>query len=175
MRFSKQALPVVLLFCILVASCKIPAWVGVAEGIAKVAAPMIASVVDIVDPALAPQAKQAQDAFNVLITAFDQYKADPNATTLQAIQSAFAVAAANVSQLLTAVGASGTVPAEVSEILQLVSAAVSEIAALIPEVSTPALTAKFPAPVKHWTAKDFVREYNKIAKGNPKLHALSLQ
>jgi hypothetical protein len=59
--------------------------------------------------------------------------------------------------------------------LQLVSAAVSEIAALIPEVSTPALTAKFPAPVKHWTAKDFVREYNKIAKGNPKLHALSLQ
>jgi len=170
-KFVVPALLAVLAVCLATwQACKIPSWVSTVEGIAKVAVPIAGQIADVVDPAATPIVKEVVDAFNVFIKALDQYKADPNATTLQAVESAFAVAAANVQALENAVNASGHVPEVVAAVIGLISTMVNEIASDLP--ATPA-TKKFrTAAAKHFTGDDFLAQFNALAAKYPQLHAI---
>ena len=158
------------------AACAIPAWVNTAEQDAEVAAPIAASLIDVVDPALAPVVTLVEDGFNALVKTLDTYKASPTASNLQAVQAAFAAVNGNVAQLEAAAQIkNATTATKVTAVVQLLTQAVTEIAALVPPATTPTMTATAPkvsGQVKGWKAKDFKREFNKIVKGDARFKEL---
>jgi len=161
-------------------ACAIPAWVNTAEQDAEVAAPIAASLIDVIDPALAPVATLIEEGFNALVKTLDTYKALPTASNLQAVQSAFAAVNANVAQLESAAQIKNAATATtVTAVVQLLTQAVTEIGALVPpgtglemENSGSRIPNSAARVAKGWKAKDFKREFNKIAKGDPRLKAL---
>jgi hypothetical protein len=177
-----------------VLACTIPAWVNTVESDAKIAAPIAASLIDVIDPSLAPVVTLIETGFNALIKALDTYKASPTATNLQAVQSAFEAVNTNVAQLESAAQIkSSTSQATVTAVVQLLTQAVTEIAALVPanaglgvggsglgkedSVSRiPNSGSRIPPSrsriAKGWKAKDFKREFNRIVKGDPRFKAL---
>jgi len=159
-------------------ACTVPAWVNTAESDAEVAAPIAASLIDVIDPPLAPVVTLIEDGFNALVKTLDTYKASPTATNLQAVQSAFAAVNANVAQLESAAQIkNANTQNTVTAVVQLLSQAVTEISALVPpgtklgkvEVRIPNSGSRIP---KGWKAKDFKREFNKIVKGDKRFEAL---
>jgi hypothetical protein len=170
------------------AACKIPTWVNTVESDAEVAAPIAASLIDVIDPPLAPLVTLIENGFNVLVKTLDTYKAAPTASSLQAVQAAFAAVSANVQQLESAAqiknaGSQTTVTA----VVQLLTQAVTEIAALVPQNAglgvrgsglgkTEAQIPNSASPTpKGWKAKDFKREFNKIVKGDPRFAGKELR
>jgi hypothetical protein len=175
-------------------ACAVPAWVNRVEQDAEVAVPIAASLIDVIDPALAPVVTLIVDGFNALVRTLDTYKASPTATNLQAVQSAFAAVNANVRQLESAAQIKkSTSQTTVSAVVQLLTQAVTEIAALVPPGSglgmensasqIPNSVSRIPNPgpripnsgrraAKGWKAKDFEREFNKIVKGDPRFKEL---
>jgi hypothetical protein len=191
----KQAFLGVLLASVLwFGACAVPSWVNKVESDAEVAAPIAASLIDVIDPALAPTVTLIEDGFNALVTALDTYKASPTATNLQAVQSAFAAVNTNVAQLESAAQIkNSTTQNTVTAVVQLLTQAVTEIAALVPPSSglgvggsglgkadsasrIPNSGFQIPNPgtriAKGWKAKDFKREFNKIVKGDPRFKPL---
>jgi len=117
-------------------ACAIPAWVNTVEADAEVAIPIAASLVDVIDPALAPVVTLVETGFNALVKALDAYKASPTATNLQAVESAFAAVNTNVAQLESAAQIKSPKTATtVTAVVQLLTQAVTEIAALVPQGS----------------------------------------
>jgi hypothetical protein len=117
-------------------ACKVPAWVSQAEQDAEVAVPIAASLVDVVDPALAPLVTLIENGFNALVKTLDTYKSLPTATNLQAVQAAFAAVNANVAQLESAAQIkNATTQSTVTGVVALLTQAVTEIAALVPQNS----------------------------------------
>jgi len=172
----KKKLPAVLLAVLLLVcigfwqACKIPTWVSTVEGIAEIVVPIASQVAGIVDPAAAPIAQEVVAAFQVFIKALDQYKSSPNATTLQAVQAAFATAAANVQNLENSINLTGHVPEVVTSVLALVSTAVNEIANALPTTAT---TAKLrAAPPRHFSGDDIKAQFNALTAKHPQLHAI---
>jgi hypothetical protein len=166
-----------------ITACTVPSWVNTAESDAEVAAPIAASLVDIIDPSLAPVVTLVEGGFNALVKTLDTYKASPTATNLQAVQSAFNALNGNVTQLESAAQIKNATTANtVTAVVQLLTQAVTEIAALVPANVAVALAASGTgaAPIpnagsgipKHWQAKDFRRQYNEIAKHDPRLPKL---
>ncbi len=157
-------------------ACTIPAWVNTAEQDAEVAAPIAASLVDVIDPALAPVVTLVEDGFSALAKTLDTYKASPTATNLQAVQSAFEAVNGNVQQLENAAQIkNATTQSTVTSVVALLTQAVTEIAALVPPAATTAsMKARVAnsAKAKHWKAKDFKRAYNKLAKKDHRLKKL---
>jgi hypothetical protein len=172
-------------------ACAVPAWVNTVEADAKVAAPVAASLIDIVDPSLAPLVMLVENGFNALATTLDTFKTSPTATNLQAVQSAFAAVNGNVAQLESAAQIKNAATAStVTQVVGLLAQAVTEIAALVPpsaasgalgsglgqsELQGPTSGgAKTPtsAAVKHWKAKDFKKAFNQIAKHDARLKPL---
>jgi soluble cytochrome b562 len=157
-------------------ACAIPAWVNTVESDAEVAAPIAASLIEVIDPALAPVATLIENGFNALVKALDTYKASPTATNLQAVQSAIEAVNSNVAQLESAAQIKNvTTQTTVTAIVQLLTQAVMEIAALVPPATASvALGAplKVHGQAKGWKAKDFKREFNKIVKGDPRFKEL---
>lgn len=168
-------------------ACAIPAWVNAAEQDAEVAAPIAASLIEVIDPALAPVVTLIENGFNALVKTLDTYKASPTATNLQAVQAAFAAVNTNVAQLeSTAQIKNSTTATTVTAVVQLLTQAVTEIAALVPpgsglgvggsglgkkdsDVRIPNSGARI---AKGWKAKDFKREFNKIVKGDARFKEL---
>jgi hypothetical protein len=123
----------VLLAVLGVAACTVPAWVNTVEADAKIAAPIAASLIDVIDPALAPVVTAVEAGFNALAKTLDDYKASPTATNLQAVQSAFNAVNANIAQLESAAQIKNpATQTTVTEVVQLLDQAVTEIAALVP-------------------------------------------
>lgn len=166
------------------AACTIPAWVNTVESDAEVAAPIAASLIDVIDPALAPLVSAIEAGFNALTKTLDAYKSSPTATHLQAVQSAFVAVNTNVAQLESAAQIKNTATkATVTEVVQLLTQVITEIAALVPAdlhsklklQDSPAITA---APLhvsgqaKGWKARDFKREFNNIVKDDPRFKKL---
>jgi hypothetical protein len=186
MKVNKMILGTLLVGMLLFAACVIPKWVNTVEQDAEVAAPIAASLVDVIDPALAPVVTLIENGFNALVKTLDTYKADlqaqsPNtATDLQAVQSAFAAVNLNVAQLESAAQIkSATSQTTVTAIVQLLGQAVTEMAALVPpntglgtRVSGLGKTSATAGQVKGWKAKDFKREFNNIVKGDPRFKPL---
>ena len=167
-------------------ACAVPAWVNTAEQDAEVAVPIAASLVDVVDPALAAVGTLVENGFNALVKTLDTYKALPTATNLQAVQAAFAAVEANEQQLASAAQIKDPASqATVAQVVQLLSQAVTEIAALVPP-GTAATYSGFQSPnsgasaapaqkVKHWKAKDFKKQFNRIIKGDPRFAGKELK
>jgi len=158
-------------------ACAVPAWVTTAEQDAEVAVPIAASLVDVVDPAVAPVVTLIEDGFNALVKTLDTYKALPTATNLQAVQSAFAAVDQNVNQLESAAQIKNTTTAStVTNVVALLTQAVTEIAAVVPESASSTADIKSLVAarhtVKHWKARDFQRGYNKLAKADPRLRKI---
>jgi hypothetical protein len=166
------------------AACKIPAWVNTVESDAEVAAPIAASLIDVIDPALVPVVTLIENGFNALVQTLDAYKAAPTATNLQAVQSAFEAVNSNVAQLESAAQIKDAKTATtVTEVVQLLTQAVTEISALVPPgsglgVGGSGLASPSPNPnpesriPKGWKGKDFKREFNKIVQGDPRFKPL---
>jgi cytoskeletal protein RodZ len=130
---KKAILAVLLASALWFEACTVPAWVNTAEQDAEVAAPIAASLIDIIDPSLAPVVTLVENGFNALVKTLDTYKASPTATNLQAVESAFAAVNANVAQLESAAQIkNATTATTVSAVVQLLAQAVTEIAALVP-------------------------------------------
>jgi soluble cytochrome b562 len=175
-------------------ACAIPAWVNAAEQDAEVAAPIAASLIDVVDPALAPVVTLIESGFNALVKTLDTYKASPTASNLQAVQAAFAAVNSNVAQLESAAQIkNATAATKVTAAVQLLTQAVTEIAAQVPPASglgvggaglgkedsgsrIPNSGTQITNPgmqiAKGWKAKDFKREFNMIVKGDPRFREM---
>jgi len=163
-------------------ACTIPAWVNTVESVAEVAAPIAASLIDVADPALAPVVTLVGNGFNALVTTLDTYKASPTATHLQAVQAAFEAINNNVTQLESAAQIKNpATDAKVTAIVQLLTQAVTEIAAQVPPAAAgPAsqisnLKLQIPGvhgQAKGLKAKDFKKQFNSIIKGDPRFKPL---
>jgi len=179
----KRALLGVLLAGILgLEACSVPAWVNTVEQDAQVAAPIAASLVDIIDPSLAPVVTDIENGFTALVNTLDTFKAAPTATNLQAVQAAFQAVDANVAQLEAAAQIKNTATqATVTAVVQLLAQAVTEIGVLVPAGANAKFkmrdsrTAGAAAPLqvqgqaKGWKAKDFRKAFNKIARQDSRL------
>jgi hypothetical protein len=158
----------------------VPAWVNSVESDAEVAVPIAASLIDVVDPSLAPLVTLINTGFEALVKTLDTYKASPTPTNLQAVQAAFNAVSANVAQLESAAQIKSLSSQDkVTSVVQLLSQAVTEIAVLVPAgaglVLAEAGHGHNAAPghvAKGWKAKDFKRQYNMIVKGDPRFKAL---
>ena len=157
-------------------ACTVPAWVSAVESDAEVAAPIAASLIDVIDPALAPVVTLVENGFNALVKTLDAYKASPTATNLQAVQSAFEAVNTNMAQLETAAQIkNAATKTTVSAVVQLLTQAVTEIAALVPPATASALPRPLPnvhGQAKGWRAKDLKREFNKIVNEDPRFKPL---
>jgi hypothetical protein len=162
-------------------ACTIPAWVNTVESVAEVAAPIAASLIDVADPALAPTVTLIDNGFNALVTTLDTYKASPTATHLQAVQAAFAAINNNVAQLESAAQIKNpATDTKVTAIVQLLTQAVTEIAAQVPPAAGPAAQISnlklqipsVPGQAKGWKAKDFKKQFNNITKGDSRFKPL---
>jgi hypothetical protein len=171
--------------------CTVPAWVNTVEADAKVAAPIAASLIDVIDPALAPLVTVVSSGFTALVNTLDTYKASPTATNLQAVEAAFKAVDANVAQLESAAQIKNAATAsEVTQIVALLGQAVTEIGALVPASvgvgirgtgygirdtglgQAGAQVAPSTHVAKGWTAKDFKRKFNQIVAGDPRFKPL---
>jgi hypothetical protein len=164
-------------------ACVIPAWVNTAESDAQVAIPIAASLVDVIDPALAPVVTLIENGFIALSKALDTYKADlqansPNtATDLRAVQAAFEAVNTNVAQLESAAQIKDPASqSTVTAVVALLTQAVTEIAALMPATAAGARVAEVESvkaqvrgQPKGWKAKDFKKAFNAIAKNDLRL------
>jgi len=159
-------------------ACAIPAWVNTVESDAEVAAPIAASLIDVVDPALEPVVTLIESGFTALVNTLDTYKASPTATNLQAVQSAFAAVNANVSQLESAAQIKSLSSQDkVAAIVQLLAQAVAEIAAQVQAAGSQTANLKLEVPTvraqpKGWKAKDFKHQFNAIIKGDTRFKPL---
>jgi xanthine/uracil/vitamin C permease (AzgA family) len=172
---KRMILGVLLASVLWFAACTVPAWVNTVEDDAEIAAPIAASLIDVVDPALAPVVTLVENGFSALVKTLDTYKASPSATNLQAVQSAFAAVNSNVAQLESAAqiknaGTAGTV----TQVVALLSQAVAEIAAMVPAPVAAQADVKVgvQAVPKQWKAKDFKKAFDQIAKHDSRLKEL---
>ena len=175
MKCRTLSLIAIIAGALMVVACTMPAWVNTVESDAEVAVPIAASLIAVIDPALAPLVTGIESGFTALTRTLDTYKASPTATNLQAVQSAFAAVDSNVAQLETAAQIKNTATqATVTAVVQLLAQAVSEIAARVPASAGLGVRSSVPgAPApKGWTANDFKREFNKIVKGDPRFRPL---
>ncbi len=89
MKLRIMMIATLLASCLWIEACTIPSWVNTVEQDAEIAAPIAASMIDVIDPPLAPVVTLIETGFNALVKTLDTYKASPTATNLQAVQSAF--------------------------------------------------------------------------------------
>jgi hypothetical protein len=169
---------------LVIAACTIPAWVNTVESDAKIAVPFVASLVDVIDPALAPLVSAIETGFDALTKTLDAYKSSPTATNLQAVQSAFMAVNSNVAQLESAAQVKNTATrATVTSVVQLLTQVITEIAALVPadvksklKIQDSKVMTAAPMHVqgqaRGWKADDFKREFNNIVKDDPRFKKL---
>jgi hypothetical protein len=95
---------------------------------------------------------QASRDLNLLQTLYNEYKASPNATTLQKIENAIADLNQNLPNLLQSAHVSNpTVSARITAAVNLIITTVNSFASLMPQTSMPT-SSKAPARLLH--AKD---------------------
>jgi soluble cytochrome b562 len=177
---SRTLIMVVLLaLAVVILACTVPAWVNTVEADAEIAAPIAASLVDAIDPALAPVVTMIENGFTALVKTLDTYKATPTATNLQAVQAAFNAVDANVTQLESAAQIKNkTTDATVTAIVQLLTQAVTEIAAQVPPAPAPATLGahvKVQGQAKGWKAQDFKNQFNNLIKDDPRFAGKELK
>ena len=163
-------------------ACTVPAWVNTVLADAQTAAPIAGSLVEVIDPALAPLVMVIENGFTALVNTINIYKSHPTATNLQAVQAAFQAVDANVAQLESAAQIkNAATQAKVTAIVQLLAQVVTEIGAQVPPSSGlgtrgSGLAVKSSAPhalaAKGWNASEIKKQYNAIVQGDPRFKEL---
>jgi H2-forming N5,N10-methylenetetrahydromethanopterin dehydrogenase-like enzyme len=173
MKARKPLLAALLICALALVACTIPAWVNTVEADAEIAVPIAASLIDVIDPALAPLVSLIESGFSALVKTLDTYKASPTASNLQAVQSAFDAVNSNVAQLESSAQIKNAATrTTVTQVAQLLTQAVTEIAALVPANTGLGKTSSAPHQAKGWKAKDFKTQFNSIVKGDPRFKPL---
>jgi len=180
MNARKRLMATLLVWALTIAACTVPAWVNTVEADVQIAVPIAASLIDVIDPSLAPLVTLIETGFSALTKTLDTFKAAPTATNLQAVQAAFNAVNANVAQLENAAQIKNTATkSTVTEVVQLLAQAVTEIAALVPanaglgtRGSGLGNSASPSHQAKGWKAKDFKSQFNLIIKGDPRFKPL---
>jgi soluble cytochrome b562 len=179
MKVRKLILATLLAGTLWLEACAVPAWVNTVESDAEVAAPIAASLIDVIDPSLAPVVTLIETGFNALAKTLDTYKASPTATNMQAVQSAFEAVNSNVAQLESAAQIkNSTTQTTVTAVVALLSQAVTEIAALVPPATASTLQLSLPrvhGQAKGMKAKDFKKQFNALIKGDPRFAGKELK
>lgn len=161
---------------LLALACTVPAWVNIVESDAEIAVPIAGSLIDVIDPALAPLVTIIEAGFTALVNTLKTFKASPTATNLAAVQAAFAAVDANVAQLESAAQIKNqATDAKVTAVVQLLAQAVAEIAAQIPSAAAngalrPHL--KVQGQAQGLKSKDLKKKFNAIVQGDPRFKAL---
>jgi hypothetical protein len=170
----KTVLSVVLVAMFILPSCSAPTWFAQVESIAKEIAPMALGIVGIIDPALAPLTTEIGNGFNTLTSVLDGIKSQPTTTDLQAVEAVFNSLNANVTQLEQTLAIKDPQSQQsATQVIALVSQAVSEIAALVPADPLKATTRQ---PPRGWKAKDFRKAYAELrSKQAAQAHAQKLK
>src|ERR1035438_6767979 len=75
MKARKPLLAALLVCALALVACTIPAWVNTVEADAEIAVPIAASLIDVIDPALASLVSLIEGGFNALVKTLDTYKA----------------------------------------------------------------------------------------------------
>jgi hypothetical protein len=177
MKARKPLLAALLICALALVACTIPAWVNTVEADAEIAVPIAASSIDVIDPALAPLVSLIEGGFNALVKTLDTYKASPTATNLQEVQSAFDAVNSNVAQLESSAQIKNpATKTTVTQVVQLLTQAVTEIAALVPASASSNLKLQIPNSgsriPKGWKARDFKKQFNSIVKDDPRFKPL---
>ena len=161
-------------------ACTVPAWVNAVEAEAEAAAPIAASLLEVIDPALAPLITLVENGFNALVKTLDTYKASPTATNLQAVQAAFGAVNSNVAQLESAAQIkSQATDAKVTAVVELLNQAVKGIASQVPGGTAAGLGARMKVQGQGQgpglKAKDLKNQFNNIIKGDPRFAGKELK
>jgi hypothetical protein len=164
---KKLILSTLLASCLWLGACTPPAWFTTVEGIAKVAAPIAGTIVDVVDPALIPLVAAVEGAFTALVDTVDTYKASPTAGNLQAVEAAFNAVETNEAALSAAAQIKNpATDQKVAQVVELLNQAVTEIVGLVPAPAAAQLKLKAPGSAKGLTSKDFKKQFNSIVSGD---------
>jgi hypothetical protein len=114
---------------------------------------------------------QASRDLNLLQTLYSEYKASPNPTTLQKIQSAISDLDQNLPTMLQSAHISNaTLSARIAAAVNLILATVNSFAALMPQAFPATARKTPPSPLLH--AKDLKKQWNQqvcAPTGNPAL------
>lgn len=174
MKIRSLVVATLLASCLWFQACTPPAWFVTAEGIAEAAVPIAGSIVDIVDPALAPVVTIVESAFSALDNAIKTYQKQPTATNLQAVEAAFTAVQTNEAQLESAAQIKNTkTDAEINGVIQLIATAVTEVAALIPpnapvSAAMLATSAQAKSTAKGLSKYDLEKQFNSLVKSDPR-------
>ena len=170
MKIRALVLSSVLAVVLFVAACVVPPWVNTVENDAEIAVPIAASIVDLIDPALAPLDNAIVAGFNALIKVLDTYKASPTATNLQAVQAAVAAVNANVTQL----EAAGQIhnPNTDAKITAIVGLLNQLMGTIVSQVPASAGNAKISLPTSVHNSGWFKGQYNALVKGDARFKQL---
>jgi len=150
-------------------ACVPPQWFQTAISIAEAAVPIAGSIIDILDPALAPVVTVVENAFSALINALNTYKAQPTDTNLQVVEAALTALQQNEAQLEAAAQIHNSkLDAIINGVLQLISTAAREIAALVPPPIAAKANLKIAGPPKGLTGNKLKADFNKIVGDDPR-------
>jgi hypothetical protein len=184
MKSRKLIFGILLASVLGISACTIPAWVNTVGSDAEVAVPIAASLIGVIDPALAPLVSAIKAGFDALTKTLDGFKSAPTDSNLQAVQSAFAAVNSNVAELESAAHIkNAATKTTVTAVVQLLTQVITEIAAQVPasvnsktKIQDTRMAAKRPLTVtgqaKGWKAGDFKREFNKIVKDDARFRKL---
>ena len=176
MKLRTSIIATLLASVLWLSACTPPPWEQTAIGIAEAAVPIAGSVVDLVDPALAPAVTIVETGFSALVNTLNTYNAAPTATNLQAIESAVAAVKANTTQLVAAAQVkNGTTDAKITGVIGLVSTAITEIIALIPanapvSAHMMAMSAVAKTQAKGLKKYDLEKSYNDLVAGDSRFN-----
>jgi hypothetical protein len=170
---SKKIPAAVVLAAVITVGCTVPSWVTTVENDATLGASIALSLVTVIDPTLIPLVSLIQTGLNALEKVINDFKAQPTATNLQAVQAAANAVEANVQQLESAAQVKNAASAtRITAVVTVLVGAVDEIISQIPPSAAAAAlgvsnTTQKPKGAKYW--KD---QYNKAIKGNPQFRPL---
>ena len=172
MKLRTSILAPLLASVLWLSACTAPPWYSTAIGIAEAAVPIAGSIIDIVDPSLAPGVTVAENAFSALVQTMQTYQASPTATNLQKVEAAFNAVKTNAAQLESAAQIKNSATdTKITGVIGLITTAVTEIAALIPAnapVSTEmmATSAAAKTRAKGLSKYDLEKSFNALVKGD---------
>jgi hypothetical protein len=155
-------------------ACTVPAWFVTADNYVMDAIPIAASVVDFVDPALAPVVTLVVNGLKALNGALASYEAQPTATALQSVVAALNAVEANEAQLEAAAQIKNpNTDKTVTEVINLLDECVTEVVALVPSNAPVGARLRYKvtqakAQAKGWSPLDCEKEFNAIIKGDPR-------
>jgi hypothetical protein len=174
MKVKRLMVTAILAGTLAIVACAVPAWVNVAEGFAKIGVPIAGSIVSLVAPQLSPLVAIIESGFTALTNTLDSYKAQPNATNLQAVQAAVTALNQNIAQLEDAAQIKNPdTDAKIKGVVALISDLITAIANQVPATPGTKMAAKLGRGAStRMKVADFKNQFNALTAGDPRFRPL---